>query len=160
MSSTKDLHIFESGSGGEMKILNGDLMLSESLFQTIYLSMFGGNVEENTSENQQEGTEKLDWWGNQLFYPNNQDKWFNSNTERTLLNTVLNSEGRQTIEEAVNNDLAFLNDVIEYEVNVSIVSTNSLKISIFINEFQNQQDRQLEMVWNNAKNELIIQEVI
>lgn len=158
--STKDLHIFESGSGGEMKILNGDLMLSETLFQTIYLSMFGGNVEENTTGDIDQAKERNDWWGNQLFYPNDESKWFNSNTERTLLETTLNSQGRQKIEEAIKNDLNFLSDVVEIEVNVSVESLDVLKISIFINEFQNQQDRVLEMVWNNAKNELIIQKVI
>ena len=40
---TKDLNIFESGDGGELSIINEDLLFGESLYQQIYLALFGGN---------------------------------------------------------------------------------------------------------------------
>ena len=43
--STKDINIFESGSGGEMRILNSDLLMAETIYQTIYLALYGGNVD-------------------------------------------------------------------------------------------------------------------
>ena len=77
------------------------------------------------------------------------------------LSTVsLNGEGRKLIEDAVNADLQFLNNVVDFEVEVSISSNNRAEIAIFISEFQNQSDRQLKMVWENSRNELIIQEII
>ena len=158
--STKDINIFESGSGGEMRILNSDLLMAETIYQTIYLALYGGNVEQSTTSEETDLEENFDYWGNQLFYSNNPDKWFNSQTERTLSTVALNGEGRKLIEDAVNADLQFLNNVVNFEVEVSISSNNRAEIAIFISEFQNQSDRQLKMVWDNSRNELIIQEII
>jgi hypothetical protein len=158
--STKDINLFEGGSGGEMRILNSDLLLTETIYQTIYLALYGGNVEQSTTSEETDLEENFDYWGNQLFYSNNPDKWFNSQTERTLSTVALNGEGRKLIEDAVNADLQFLNNVVNFEVEVSISSNNRAEIAIFISEFQNQSDRQLKMVWENSRNELIIQEII
>jgi hypothetical protein len=158
--STKDINLFEGGSGGEMRILNSDLLMAETIYQTIYLALYGGNVEQSTTSEETDLEENFDYWGNQLFYSNNPDKWFNSQTERTLSTVSLNGEGRKLIEDAVNADLQFLNNVVDFEVEVSISSNNRAEIAIFISEFQNQSDRQLKMVWENSRNELIIQEII
>ena len=158
--STKDINLFEGGSGGEMRILNSDLLLTETIYQTIYLALYGGNVEQSTTSEETDLEENFDYWGNQLFYSNNPDKWFNSQTERVLSTVALNGEGRRLIEDAVNADLQFLNNVVNFEVEVSISSNNRAEIAIFISEFQNQSDRQLKMVWDNSRNELIIQEII
>jgi len=158
--STKDINLFEGGSGGEMRILNSDLLMSETIYQTIYLALYGGNVEQSTTSEETDLEENFDYWGNQLFYSNNPDKWFNSQTERTLSTVSLNGEGRKLIEDAVNADLQFLNNVVNFEVEVSISSNNRAEIAIFISEFQNQSDRQLKMVWENSRNELIIQKII
>jgi hypothetical protein len=158
--STKDINLFESGSGGEMRILNSDLLLTETIYQTIYLALYGGNVEQDTNNEESNLDENFDYWGNQLFYSNNPDKWFNSQTERTLSTVALNGEGRKLIQDAVNADLQFLNNVVNFTVEVNITSSNKAEILIFISEFQNQADRQLKMVWENSKNELVIQEII
>jgi len=158
--STKDINLFEGGSGGEMRILNSDLLMAETIYQTIYLALYGGNVEQSTTSEETDLEENFDYWGNQLFYSNNPDKWFNSQTERVLSTVALNGEGRRLIEDAVNADLQFLNNVVNFEVEVSISSNNRAEIAIFISEFQNQSDRQLKMVWENSRNELIIQEII
>jgi len=158
--STKDINLFEGGSGGEMRILNSDLLMAETIYQTIYLALYGGNVEQSTTSEETDLEGNFDYWGNQLFYSNNPDKWFNSQTERTLSTVSLNGEGRKLIEDAVNADLQFLNNVVNFEVEVSISSNNRAEIAIFISEFQNQSDRQLKMVWENSRNELIIQKII
>jgi len=158
--STKDINLFEGGSGGEMRILNSDLLMSETIYQTIYLALYGGNVEQDTTEDESDLEENFDYWGNQLFYSNNPDKWFNSQTERVLSTVALNGEGRKLIEDAVNADLQFLNNVVNFEVEVNIAANNKAEIIIAISEFQNQANRQLKMAWDNSRNELIIQEII
>ena len=158
--STKDINLFESGSGGEMRILNSDLLLTETIYQTIYLALYGGNVEQDTTSEETDLEENFDYWGNQLFYSNNPDKWFNSQTERVLSTVALNGEGRKLIEDAVNADLQFLNNVVNFEVEVNIAANNKAEIIIAISEFQNQANRQLKMAWDNSRNELIIQEII
>ena len=158
--STKDINLFEGGSGGEMRILNSDLLMAETIYQTIYLALYGGNVEQSTTSEETDLEENFDYWGNQLFYSNNPDKWFNSQTERVLSTVALNGEGRRLIEDAVNADLQFLNNVVNFEVEVNIAANNKAEIIIAISEFQNQSNRQLKMVWENSRNELIIQEII
>lgn len=37
---TKDINLHESGSGGEISIINNDLVLGEALFQQVYLALF------------------------------------------------------------------------------------------------------------------------
>ena len=158
--STKDINLFEGGSGGEMRILNSDLLMAETIYQTIYLALYGGNVEQSTTSEETDLEENFDYWGNQLFYSKNPDKWFNSQTERTLSTVSLNGEGRKLIEDAVNADLQSLNNVVNFEVEVNIAANNKAEIIIAISEFQNQANRQLKMVWENSRNELIIQEII
>ena len=158
--STKDINLFEGGSGGEMRILNSDLLMAETIYQTIYLALYGGNVEQSTTSEETDLEENFDYWGNQLFYSNNPDKWFNSQTERVLSTVALNGEGRKLIEDAVNADLQFLNNVVNFEVEVNIAANNKAEIIIAISEFQNQANRQLKMAWDNSRNELIIQEII
>ena len=137
---TKDIHIYESGDGGEMKLKNNDLMLANSIYQSIYISLFGGNVNE------------IDWWGNNLF---NQEPYI-SETEKTLTQTALNSNGRFVIENAVKQDLRKLSELIDIEVEVKILSKSSVKIIIFISN----SNEKISVVWNGAKNEVIIDKVI
>lgn len=156
MSKSKDISIYENGSGGEILIQNGDLTLSESLLQLVYLALFGGNVEQSTEAGGVEGIENLDWWGNSLLFNQNQTKWFNSETERTLKNTALNSQGRRTIEQAVINDLNFLSNLTETSVEVSILSDKKVSINVGLRKLQNQQDQNLQLLYDNAKDEVII----
>lgn len=157
---TKDIQLFESGSGGEMLIDNGDLSMTETLFQTIYLALFGGNREANTTGNESSGDERFDWWGNSLLFSNTRSKQFNSNTERALNNTTLNSRGRSVIETAVLSDLRFLNGITDVSVDVAILSSDNVQISIFLNQAENIAERQLQFVWSNARNQVIIQRTI
>lgn len=157
---TKDIQLFENGSGGEMIIDNQDLSMTETLFQTIYLALFGGNVEANTTGNESSGDDRFDWWGNSLLFSNIRSKQFNSNTERALNNTTLNSRGRSVIETAVLSDLRFLNKVADIDVDVSILSTDKVEITIFLKQAQNIAENQLQFVWSNARNQVIIQKII
>lgn len=137
---SRDIHIYESGDGGEMKLKNNDLMLANSIYQSIYISLFGGNVSE------------LDWWGNKLF----DHEPYISETEKTLTQTALNSNGRFVIENAVNQDIKNLSELIDVEIEVKILSKSSVKIIIFIAN----SNEKISVVWNGAKNEVIIDEVI
>ena len=113
-SSTKDIGLFESGSGGDFTLLNGDLVLSESLFNTVYIALFGGNVESSTVGNEIVGEERNDYWANELVYRNNPEKQYNSQTERTLNTTVINSSGRLVIEQAVKKRFDFFIKYCKY----------------------------------------------
>ena len=158
--NTTDIHLFETGSGGDFAIVNEDLLMGESLYQQIYLALFGGNIEASTKPSYLASEERFDYWGNSLIWKDAKTKQFNSETERTLGNVALNSSGRLSILQAVNNDLDYLKGVVDFTVEVGIESVSRISITVSFSEKTNQQDKVLQMVWNNSKNEVIITKII
>lgn len=158
--NTTDIGLFETGSGGDFLILNNDLLLTESLHQQFYIAMFGGNIQESTKSSYLESEERFDYWANDLFWKEKPTKQFNSQTERALKNNALNSSGRLAIIRAINNDLEYLSSVIDFSVDVSILSSSKLEITVTFLGKSNEQSKVLQMVFDNAKNELIINKEI
>ncbi len=158
--NTTDIHLFETGSGGDFAIVNNDLLMGESLYQQIYLALFGGNIEASTKPSYLASEERFDYWGNSLIWKDAKAKQFNSETERTLGNVALNSSGRLSILQAANNDLDYLKGVVDFTVEVGIESVSRISITVSFGEKTNQQDKVLQMVWNNSKNEVIINKLI
>ena len=159
-TSTRDLHIYESGSGGELVLLNGDLVLAESLYQTIYIALFGGNVEASTLGNEIESEERFDYWANSLIYKDNISKQFNSKTEKTLSEVTINTAGRLKIKSVVEEDLLFLKNIVNLKVNIVILSTDKIEINLILNSIPNQENKQFQFIWDNAKKEIIIDKII
>lgn len=158
--NTKDILLFESGDGGEMAIQGNDLVLIETILQQAYIALFGGNVEANTVGDEIPTQERFDYWANSLLWPDSPNKQFNSNTERVLQNTVLNSAGRIEITSAVELDLDYLKLIANFEVEVSILSHNKVQISISLTKKDNLEDKVLILVYDNAKNEVITNKII
>lgn len=155
--NTKDISLFELGSGGDFAIVNDDLLMGESLFQQIFLALFGGNIEESTKQFYLETEERFDYWGNTLLWNDVKTKQFNSETERTLRNVAVNSSGRIAVLQAVELDIAYLKTVANIVPDVQILSRSEIKITIVLSEKSNQQDKLLQFVYNNASGEVIIQ---
>lgn len=153
---TTDMQLHETGSGGDLAILNNDLLMGESLYQQIYLALFGGNVEQSTKASYLESEDRFDYWGNTLIWNDVKTKQFNSETERTIRNTALNSAGRLSILQAVNSDLNYLKGVINFSVQVQVLGVSRIQITVTFAEKSNQQDKVLKMVYDNSKNEIII----
>lgn len=157
---TKDILLYESGDGGDMQIESNDLVLVETILQQVYLALFGGNVEANTTGNEIETEERLDYWANSLLWDASPNKQFNSNTERVLGNVVLNSSGRLSILNAVELDLDYLKILVNFEVNVSVLSDKQVQISVLMNKKDNLESKTLILVYDNAKNEIITNKII
>ena len=104
MAGIVDIMIFENGSGGDLNLKNDDIETISGLMNQVYLALFGGNLEQNTSDDLSELEERNDWWGNSLLKKENQ---FNSNFERTLRTIPLNSSGLIKIENAAKEDLKY-----------------------------------------------------
>ncbi len=158
--NTTDISLYESGNGGDFSILNNDLLMGESLYQQIYIALFGGNIEESTKSRYLETEDRFDYWGNTLIWKDVKTKQFNSETERTLREIVMNSSGRVTLIQAVSNDLAYLQPIANISVDVQLLSLSKTKILINLTQKSNQQDKLLQLVYDNAKGEVIIQETI
>lgn len=157
---TTDINLFETGASGDFSIVNDDLLMGETLYQQIYLALFGGNLEASTKDGYLQSEERFDYWGNGLVWKNEKSIQFNSETERAIQNTTLNSSGRLTIIQAVNNDLNYLKSLINFSVEVQIVKYDNLRIIISFTSKSNQQDRILQIVYDNAKKEVIIEKIV
>lgn len=157
---TRDINIFESGDGGELIILNDDLLTGEALFNQVYLALFGGNYEQKTKINYIYGEERFDWWGNSLIFNQEPKKQFNSVTEKKLNEIVLNANGRLILIQTITDDLLFLSDLLNYKVDVLFFEINKIKIIVNFTSKLNQENRVLILIYNNAKNELIIEKTI
>ena len=150
----EDLLIYETGNGGDLALLGEDIATTSNITNLVYLALFGGNVEENTTEETALQLTREDWWGNELF---NLD--FNSNTERTLQNVSLNSAGIRKIEDAVKKDLLFLNEIGTTEVNVSLISHT--KVRIFVKFIQkNEKQININYIYSSEKIEIIEREIL
>lgn len=154
---SKDILLAENGNGGDIVIQNDDIVLTEQLYQQVYLCLFGGNVEASTKGNEIPSEIRWDWWGNSGLFSQDKPKQFNSETERALNENALNSVGRVNIYRAVETDLALFRSVAEISINVVILSYNKLVIEIKLTQPNNQQDLTLQIIWDNAKNEIIME---
>lgn len=157
---TKDISIYESGDGGELLILNNDLALQESLYSQVYLALFGGNVEQDTKRNFLPTEQRNDYWANALLWSEETSKQFNSQTERTLETLVLNSAGRLSLIRVIESDLSYLSELLTYSVDVEFPKLNNIRIIVKFTPKTAQEDKVLQMVYDNAKNELIIEKII
>ena len=157
---TKDILLRETGSGGDFSVISNDLVLSDVLYQQFYLALFGGNIKASTKQSYLENEERLDFWGNALVWATNKARQFNSETERVIQEIVLNSSGRMKIIQAVKDDLAYLEPLINFEVEVNLLNQNRLAIIITFTEKTNQQNKSLQFVIDSSKNEVIIKEIL
>ncbi len=158
--TTTDISLYETGSGGDFALLNDDLQTGESLYQNIYIALFGGNIEASTRASYLPNELRYDYWGNSLIWNTQKTKQFNSETERILQTVTLNSQGRISILQSVNNDLNYLKGVIDFSVEVNILSSSRVAINISLKEKTNQQDKVLQLIFDNIKNEVIIEKTI
>ena len=155
-----DILLYETGDGGDMAIINDDIAMIESLYQQVYLHLFGGNVEAVTRGDELSGEVRYDYWANPLLFPDTPARQFNSNTERTLNETSLNSVGRIKILRAVELDLEPLKKFADFTSDVQLETINRLVIFVKMKSPKNTDDRTLKLIWDNAKNEIIYNQVI
>jgi hypothetical protein len=156
----KDIALYETGNGGDLFIENSDVSTVGTLTHQVYIALFGGNVEASTKGNELETEKRNDWWANSLIFKEDSTRQFNSETERILNTTALNSSGRIKIERAVKNDLKFLSQIINLSVLVQIISDSKINIIVSFQELQNGENKVLQFLWDNLKKEIIIDKTI
>ena len=149
MVNILDILIYESGDGGEFQLMNDDIATVSSLTNQVYLALFGGNIEQDTTTEIEIGDERDDWWGNEYV-----EVPFNSTFERTLNNVALNSSGLRQLENAAKDDMRYFSDYADIEVSATIPDVNKLEITISLNQ-KSAQKFAVKFVWDNLKNELI-----
>lgn len=146
-----DLSIEDTTRGGDFEFYRSDFVLTAGLRNNVYLSLFGGNIEQSSNKEFRTGEERFDWWGNQLFFEGDLDRQFNSETEKTLTEVAVDSAGRSVIEAAVLRDLQSLNSVADIEVEVTLESIDRIKIKISVIERTTDVATEFEYLWDAAR---------
>ena len=149
-----DVVVYENGDGGDVYFSGGDLEVTNSLFNQIYLALFGGNVEQTTREAEpqdEESVQRFDWWGNSVLFNDNPEQQFNSLFERALKETPLNSNGRLILESTAKQDLEFMNKIAEIDVQIQLVDTSRARINITFNQPEGIGERLLVFLWDGTR---------
>lgn len=150
-----DVEVVETGNGGDLLKRGNDLGMVYSIENMVYLSLFGGNVEQDTPTTRPEAQQAFDWWGNALLMGEEPDTQFNSRTERTLRQVALNGQGRQAIQQAINDDLKHMQPYADITVQVTIVAVDRVRIGIRVKRPDNLESTELVYIWDALNFSLI-----
>ncbi len=127
MTAQGDVLLFQTPDGGNVIIeQNQDVQLTGGFETDFFLSLFGGNEDDDLSPNN-----KKSWWANLL--EDDPAFQFRSRTQNLLINLPLVSGNLRKIEDAVKRDLQSYIDigaVDTVETTVSITGPRRVKIII------------------------------
>lgn len=125
-----DVVLFQSLDGGEIEINNGLIEMNEGLQTSVYLSLFGGNDEDDKISNQEFNKS---WWGN---YEEEELNQIRSETQFLLKSLPATSSNLRKLEITVKRDLDWMiQSKLANNINVSasIPALNTIKLNIEIN---------------------------
>lgn len=154
-----DLVVYESGDGGDL-ILNdvSDVETSDSFYTSIYLALFGGNIEASTTNDEVQPEQRFDFWGNDFLDINSQ---FNSYTERAINKNALDTKGIKAIESAVKKDVEFLSIVGKVTAECNLIELDKLQILVTVQQGNNNTNATTyQYIWDATKQEVIINQYI
>lgn len=128
-----DFKIYEQGDGGELNIIGGDIEPENTLSNSIYLSLFSGDV-----------------WYN-VFEESDSLKT-NDAVEQFLNEFIISTKNLRKLEALINESLNWLIEegIVESIETSAMPSFESIKISITIKE-PNNTDKKYIIIWNNQK---------
>ncbi len=128
MAQQGDILLYQTDDGGEINIVNGVLDMSGGLETAAYLSLFGGNEDDDGRNDN-----AFNWWANIAeIDPVDQ---YRSETQHLLQSLPATSGNLRRIEDAVTRDLAWFIEkkvASTVEVLASIPGVNRVKIAIDI----------------------------
>lgn len=120
-----DAQLYQSDDGGEVRLEGGDLVVDDGLATSVYLSLFGGNLDDNASD----ATKHLQWWGNLV--EGEPTRHYRSRTQNVLQALPLSTSNLVKVHDAVLSDLAWMIDTglsSGVAARVTIPARNTVKI--------------------------------
>ena len=124
-----DVRIFQTDNGGDVEFEGGNPLLAPGFESAAYLSLFGGNQEDDATES----TDRFQWWGNTT--ESEPARTYRSRTQNLLLGITNVASSLLRIEEAATLDLQwFIDEGIadSVEVVASVPDFNRLDLEISI----------------------------
>ena len=128
MTQQGDVLLMPSNNDGDMCIEDGTTQMTGGLETALYLSMFGGNFED---EGLQDSTKE--WWGNKL--ETEEVRKYRSETENLLKGIPPSSGNLKRIEDAIRRDTQwFISETIASSISIlaTIPELNKINIEIQI----------------------------
>lgn len=125
-----DVLLYQTVDDGEINVVNGLIEMSGGLQTSVYLSLFGGNEDDDGLPNNSKT-----WWGN--LSETESSKKYVSETQYLSQSLPLTSGNLLRIKDAVKRDLSWLTDLgvaSEIIVNISILGVNTVKFAIEVNQ--------------------------
>lgn len=124
-----DVRLYHTVNGGEINVTLGITEMEGGLFNAVYLSLFGGNVDDAASS----ATDKFTWWGN----VDNTDtsRQLRSETQALLKALPASLQNLRRIESAVIRDTRWLTETgaaRKVAASVALVERNAVQITIQI----------------------------
>ena len=123
-----DAVLFQTDDGGNITVENGIVEMSGGLETAAYLSLFGGNEDDDGRDNN-----SANWWGN--LDEIDPTRHYRSETQNLLQAIPITSGNLRRIEDAILRDLAwFIEQKVASSliVNVIIPALNTIQINITI----------------------------
>ena len=126
-----DILLFQSTDDGDVNLVNGVLQMSSGLESAVYLSLFGGNADDD-------GLDKnaRNWWGN--LDEKDEAKHLRSETQYLLESLPATTGNLNLLRKAVERDLDWFKTegiANTITVKVSLPELNKVKIDVTIDEF-------------------------
>jgi len=139
-----DVRLYCTADGGEIDIVNGQLVLADGLETAAYLSMFGGNEDDSGTESD----DPLQWWGN--WSETEEARKCRSQTQHVLIGMPLTSGNLILLEEAAQADLAWMLDYFATDVVVSarVVAPREVELTVEIEVGDSRYTFTFETPWN------------
>lgn len=149
-----DIAVFETTNGGDILKKGNDLATIGGWENMPYLALFGhrGGITKNSYAVNEFRT---DWWANALLHPQQPAAQINSRTEDALHTTPLTSAGLLVIEEAMKEDLRFMQPFAQVTVSAAIIGPDHLQLSIRVVQPDNLQQKDFIFLWDATKGELL-----
>lgn len=129
-----DVSLFQTNDGGNILVEEGLVAMSGGLETAAYLSLFGGNEEDDSSANT-----PFSWWGN--IDEEESARQYRSETQNLLHGLPAVSGNLRRIEDAARNDLAWMLEIpiassVEVEATIPALNTVQIQIDIEANGVQ------------------------
>ena len=124
-----DVMLFQSAlGGGEIDCTNGVVALDNSPRSATFLSLFGGNLEDNGTS----ATAAQQWWGNAT--ETDQTRHMRSRTQAILIGLPAITSNLQRVEEAALADLAWMKQDLadDIKVTASLPARNTIRLLVKI----------------------------
>jgi phage gp46-like protein len=125
-----DVLLYQTNDDGDISVTNGLIEMSGGLRTAAYLSLFGGNEDDDGLANNPKT-----WWGNTV--ENEKSLKYISETQNLLESLPITSANLLRVEDAAKRDLAWFKDegvASNVSVSASILGLNMIKLSINIDQ--------------------------